>query len=239
MTSFDTPGPGRLRAAHYAADLEARTAASLDPAPALCVMAAATLGVSGAGLALARGDALESVAVSDRFSEAIEAIEYALGEGPCVSAFRSGVNVVDPDLMDPGSVRWPAFRREALGVGLRAAFGIPLFAEGKCFGALNLYRDAAGAMTADQLADAAVVAGVTGRMVLDWQAAAEPGTLAWQLAGAAEQRVVVHQAVGRISVRASVSIADAYALLRAYAYADDRSIVEVAADVSSGALQID
>jgi hypothetical protein len=52
-------------------------------------------------------------------------------------------------------------------------------------------------------------------------------------------RVVVHQAAGRVSVQAVVTVGDALALMGAHAFAHDRTILEVANDVLSGALRFD
>jgi hypothetical protein len=50
---------------------------------------------------------------------------------------------------------------------------------------------------------------------------------------------VVHQAVGRVSVQARVPVDDAMALLRAHAFAHDRTLSEVATDVLAGRLRFD
>ncbi|HEY5172431.1 MAG TPA: ANTAR domain-containing protein, partial [Acidimicrobiia bacterium] len=68
---------------------------------------------------------------------------------------------------------------------------------------------------------------------------APPGTVAWQLEQVPNHRMQVHQATGRISVQAGVSLADALVLLRAYSFSRDRPISDVAADVGSGLLRFD
>jgi hypothetical protein len=185
------------------------------------------------------GRSLNSVGVSDPVSEAVEQVEYTLGEGPCVAAFRSATPATDADLADDGVVAWPEFRQGALAVGVRAAFGFPMLIERVCIGALNLYHDRSGALTDDQFADALVVAHLASRQVLAWQADAPPGTVAWQLERAPNHRVEVHQATGRISVQAGISLADALVLLRAYAFSQDLLIGEVATDVAAGRLRFD
>jgi hypothetical protein len=181
---------------------------------------------------------LRCVGVSDVVTEAIEEVEYTLGEGPCVSAYRDKIPVFDPDLAD-GGTRWPEFRRVALKVGVRAAFGFPLLVDWICIGAMNLYRDRSGALTDDQIGDALLVAGVASRTLLAWQAEAPPGSVAWQLEQVPNHQMEVHQATGRISVQAGVSVSDALVLLRAYAFSRDLTISAVAADVASGAIRFD
>jgi hypothetical protein len=230
----------RLDAARFAQLVAARPEHDRDPITSLCISGAEAVRVSGAGLVLmSAGRSLGCVGVSGRVTEAVEQVEYTLGEGPCISAARTKTPVFDADLTDAGSSRWPEFRRGALAEGARAAFGFPLLVDRICIGALNLHHDQPGALTEDQVADATVVANVASRAVLDWQADAAPGTVAWQLEQTPNHRTEVHQATGRISVQAGTSLADALVLLRAYAFAHDRPIGAVAADVASGRLRFD
>jgi hypothetical protein len=223
----------------------ARIAAALavgerDPNRSLCVASAAVVGVAGAGVILVSGGrALGSVCASGPMTEAAEEAQYTLGEGPCVDAFRTRAPVLAPDLTDPGFTRWPGFGAGARLAGVRAAFGFPLLIQSVCFGALNLYHDMAGALTDEQYEDALVVAHIASRTVLSWQSVAGPGSLAWQLEHVPMHRAVVHQAGGMVSVQASVPIADAVVMLRAYAFAEDRSITDVATEIVSGDLRLD
>jgi hypothetical protein len=230
----------RLEAESFAQIVAARHEQHVDPARSVCLAAVDVLGVSGAGLVLmSGGESLDFIGVSDGISEAVEQMEYTLGEGPCVSAFRGKTPVFDADLGDEERTRWPAFRREALAAGICAAFGFPLLIERICIGALNLYHVQPGALTDDQVADALVVAQFASRAVLAWQADAPPGALAWQLERAPNHKVEIHQATGRISVQVGVSLDDALVVLRAYAFSHDRPISDVAADIAAGRLRLD
>ncbi len=185
---------------------------------------------------------LGCVGVSDPVAEAVEQVEYTLGQGPCMAAYRSRTPVFDPDLAadtGDGTLQWPEFRRGALVAGVRAAFGFPLLVDRICIGALNLYHDRSGALTEDQVGDAIVLARLASRTLLAWQADAPPGTVAWQLEQTRNHRMHVHQATGMISVQAGCSLADALVLLRAYAFAQDCPISDVAADVVSDRVRFD
>jgi hypothetical protein len=215
-------------------------AAEHDPNRSLCASAAEVVGVSGAGVVLVSGGrTLGNVCVSDPVAEAIEEVQYTVGEGPCVDACHTKEPVLVPDLAGTGIVRWPSFRESAQGLGICAAFGFPLLIESVCIGALNLYQDHTGALTDEQIADAIAVAHVAGRIVLGWQAGAGPGSLAWQLEQVPVHRAAVHQAAGVVSVQAGVGVDDALTLLRAFAFAEDRRISAVAADVVGGILRFD
>jgi len=214
--------------------------AETDPQHELCVASAIAIGVAGAGVILMSGGrALGNVCVSNSMTGIVEEVQYTLGEGPCVDAFRTKAPVLAPDLAHSDGNRWPAFRVGAESAGVRAVFGFPLLIESVCFGALNLYHDQAGALTEDQFANALAVAHVASRTVLGWQSVAGPGSLAWQLEHVPVHRAVVHQAAGMVSVQATVAIPDAVVMLRAYAFAEDRPISDVATDIVSGTLRLD
>jgi hypothetical protein len=241
MSSIQDPplGGGRLDAAAFAHAVAARTDAGDDPATSLCAAGVDALGLTGIGIMLVSGTQLDCVAVSDKETASVEALELMTGEGPCIDAFRTRTACFHADLADDGAVAWTAFREGALAAGVRAAFGFPVVVADVCIGVLNCYRDRAGPLSAAQVADALVVADVSGRTMVSWQANAPPGTLAWQLEPSGGYRVVVHQAVGRVSVQAGVTVSDALALLRAHAFADDRSLLDVAADVLANRLRFD
>jgi hypothetical protein len=198
----------------------------------LVTMAAEVTGVSGAGIMLMSGDvARGSVAVSDDVADAIEALQYTLGEGPCVDAYRQDRPVLEPDLRVPQTVRWTAFAPAAVAAGVAAIFGFPLRTGSVRLGALNLYRDRAGPLSDDQYADALVAAEVVCRALLTMQAGAPPGSVSTEIERDADFGFVVHQAAGMVSVQLGVSVAEALTRLRAYAFVHDERLAEVGAAV--------
>jgi GAF domain len=229
----------RLVPAHFAQLVAARVEHDTAPATSLCHASVEVLGVAGAGLVLMSGGrSLDFIGVSDAAADAVEQMEYTLGEGPCVSAYHTKAPVFDADLADGADDRWPEFRRVAIAAGFHSAFGFPLLIERVCIGALNLYHDRPGALTDGQVADALVIATFASQAVMAWQANAPPGALAWQLEHAPNNRVQVHQATGRISVQVGISLDDALVLLRAYSFSHDRPIGDVAADIATGLLSL-
>jgi hypothetical protein len=233
------PGAARLDEDGFARAVAVHTDAGDDPATSLCEAGVDVLRLTGVGLLLLSGTRLDCVAVSDEATGDIEALELMVGEGPCISAFHTRTPCFDGNLADDRAVTWPAFRERALAAGARASFGFPLVVADECIGVLNCYRDEAGDLSDAQVADAHLVAQLSGRAVLSWQANSPPGTLAWQLERADGHHVIVHQAVGRVSVQAQVAVDDAMAMLRAHAFAHDSTLRDVAAEVLSGRLRFD
>jgi hypothetical protein len=206
----------------------------------VCEVCVDVTDMSGAGIMLMAGGAPGgSVCTTNEVSAVIEELQYTLGEGPCVDAYHLERPVLEPDLADPDAARWLAFAPPAVEAGVRAIFGFPLQVGAVRLGALNLYRDRPGPLTDDQYADALVMAGVAAQAVLAMQAQAPPGMLAAELDEGANFRFVVHQAAGMMSVQLGVGIVEALARLRAYAFADDRLITEVAEAVVGRRLRFD
>jgi hypothetical protein len=228
-----------LDAARFERAVAARARAGHDPATSLCGAGVDVLGITGVGIMLASGSRLDSVAVSDAATGELEALELMLGSGPCLDAFRTRANCFDIDFADTRAVAWTAFREGALAAGMHAAFGFPVVVADQCIGVLNCYCDYAGALSDHQVADATVIAEISGRTIVGWQADAPAGSLAWQLVPLNGHRVIVHQAAGRVSVQAAVSVDDAMALLHAHAFALNVTLADVATDVLDGRLRFD
>ncbi len=209
------------------------------PAARLCAVCPRIAGVSGAGVMLMSGDVPRgSLGSSNEVSELIEDLQYTLGEGPCVDAYRQDMVVAEPDLADPASRRWFAFAPPALGAGVRAVFGFPLRVGAVRLGALNLYRDAPGPLSTDQHADALVVADLAARWVLEAQAGASPGAVAAELETGADFHFAVHNAAGMVSVQEGISVAEALIRLRAFAFGSNRPLTDVALDVVARRLRL-
>ena len=140
--------------------------------------------MSGAGIMLLADDRPRgSLCTTNDVSALIEELQYTLGEGPCVDAHRQRSPVAEPDLAHPVELRWSAFAGPAVDAGARAVFGFPVTVGSVRLGALNLYRDQPGPLSADQHADALVVADVAARSIISMQADAVPGTIGVGLGG--------------------------------------------------------
>ncbi len=196
--------------------------------------------MTGAGIMLMSGDVpAGSVCTTNTASAVIEQLQYDLGEGPCVDAFRQDRPVSEPDLADAAVLRWPAFSGPALDAGVRAVFGFPLQVGAVRLGAMNLYRDRPGVLAGEQHADALVMADVAAQAVLILQAHAPPGELAAELEANADFQYSVHQASGMVAAQLDISVTHALIRLRAHAYGNDRTLTDVAADVIAGSLRFD
>jgi hypothetical protein len=249
------PAPDRVRTVLL--ELTRHGSALADLPQGLVELCSRSLPVSGVGLALMTNEDRPAgvVAASDGVAVVLEDLQFTLGEGPCVEASRTGRPVLVPDLAGPDPVlngtRWPVFTAEAVVSGVGAVFAFPLRIGAIRIGALDLYRDRAGALERDDVATALAFADAATSLVLHLQTKQpvvvfpglhdegdDPtaGGLAPWAMPLAHDRAVVHQATGMISVTAEVGLAEALVLLRARAYTDQRPVDAVATDVLAGRL---
>ncbi len=205
---------------------------------ALCAACAATLPVTGVGLALMdRQGPAGLVAVTDGVVTVMEELQFSLGEGPCLDSSRLGRPVLQPELRVTGPERWPGFGRAAVESGIEAIFAFPLQVGGSRLGVLGLYRDTPGPLSPDALGEALNFADAAVQVLLHLQDQMPLGSdLHPDLAGV-NSRVEVHQATGMVAVQACVGVPEALLLLRAHAYAEQRSILATAHDVVTRTLR--
>jgi hypothetical protein len=206
---------------------------------AVCTAAVLRLGVDGASVTAVSGPEVgEPLFASDELSALLEELQFTAGEGPGADEFGLGSPVLIADL-DSAAARWPGFVPEAVAAGARAMFALPLQAGAIRVGVLSLYRAVPGPLQAGELADVLVFADIALQLLLDASSGiiGSPGYR--PLEGLSDRRAVVYQATGMISVQLEVSLAEALARLRAYAFAASTPLGEVAGDVVSRRLRFD
>jgi hypothetical protein len=136
----------------------------------LLVACVEAVGVDGAGLSLTRGKAHEPVFGTDAVAEALELTQFTLGEGPCVDATAFGVPVLVPNLADLGeghAGRWPVFATEALALGVRAIYALPLRIGVVAIGAADLYRRRSTPLEEEALSEALTAMDAVALTLLD------------------------------------------------------------------------
>ncbi|MEU8080492.1 GAF and ANTAR domain-containing protein [Catellatospora citrea] len=201
----------------------------------ICAAAVDGVHVDGAGVTIMVNPMVRDVVhTSDQVAAELEEWQLTYGQGPCVDAFASGGPVLALDLSSPESLtRWPVFTPAALDSGAQAVFALPLQFGAIRLGVLDLYRSRPGAMSQYEFADALAFADTAALMLLDDAAGQQPDTaeVAWQRDDPTAHQAQVHQATGMIIAQLGTSAEAAFARLRAYAYAHDRRLGDVARDV--------
>lgn len=207
----------------------------------LCRAAAGALGGSGAGVSMTMvdQDAPSVVAASDPVSQLMEEMQFIVGEGPCLDALAARRPVLQPDLDGEQVSPWPGYTAAALAYGVHAVFAFPLQVGAARLGVLDLYRNHPGSIRPEHLLLAFAFAELAVAMMLDGQEAAAPNRTAGGLDDVIADRPELYQAQGMVMVQLRVSLAEAMVRLRAYAFAEDRRLSDIAGDVVGGRLRLD
>ena len=211
------------------------------------VCAAVVPGVQVTGAWLSAGPAAQAghlMQVTDEVGRQLADLQLTLGEGPLFDAAGSSGPVLASDLADGESgSRWPMFAPAASMAGAAAVFAFPLVVGAIRAGVLGLYRDRSGPLSDFQLGDALVFADTATMLLLDGQDGAQRANGAGngpggQPEGLASYRAEIDQATGMLTEQLGVSVTDAFVRLRAYAYANDIQLADVARDIVARRLRL-
>lgn len=229
-----------VRATRILLDLAEADGHAVDLPGRLVLACRRALPVTGVGLALATDDGpAGTVACTHGSAEAMESLQFTLGEGPCVESSRTGRPVLTPDLDGAERERWPAFTAGAAAAGVRSVVALPLRVGGIRLGVLGLYGDRVGGLSPAQFGAALDYADAATSLVLHLHALGEADGTPLAAVSVTGDRAEVHQATGMVAVQASVSLEVALALLRARAFATGRAVADVAHDVLGGTIIFD
>jgi len=162
----------------------------------------------------------------------IDAVQYALGEGPCLDAARNRrENRVD-DIVADG--RWPHFARECRADGMRSLLALPLVSGAECVGAINLYGWAPNAFDAFDASLVRVAAARCADAVVAVSALDGVQRLAGQLEQAMASRAVIEQAKGIIMAMRGVPEHEAFEVLRKSSQDRNVKVRELALQIVHG-----
>ncbi len=211
----------------------------------VCAVAVSCAQATGGWVtAASRGGPDFVMCVTDPVSEQLAELQLTLGEGPCHDVLASAAPVLAGDLGDGlAGRRWPAFTPEAGQLGAAAVFAFPLVIGAIRAGTMGLHRSSPGPLTRSQLGDSLLMSDAATMLLLDGAGRDGDGTpggarLDGQAPGLAAHRAEVDQATGMLTVQLGVTAAEAFARLRAYAYAQDRRLADVAGDVVARRLRL-
>jgi GAF domain-containing protein len=199
----------------------------------LAVRVVDLLDVAACGLVLVdHHGTLNLVAASSDESRLLELFQLQSAEGPCLDCYRTGAPVTVADVR--ADDRWPQFTAAARATGYVAVHALPMRLRDTVIGAMNLFGAMPGSLDDEALhlaqafADVATIGILHERTLRQYEAVTE------QLQGALNTRILIEQAKGVLAERLSVSMDDAFALMRDQARSSNRKLRDVATTVISG-----
>jgi GAF domain-containing protein len=153
-----------------------------------------------------------TVASSDARAAQVDEIQYHYDNGPCLATLDDGEQILIDDLAT--DERWNGYQMPALAHGIRSSLSLPLYAEQKVIGALNLYTTAAGAFGPHEQMTAAGFAEEASRALTLAVRLAERAEMSLNLQHALASRAVIDQALGIIMGQNRCSADEAFEILR-------------------------
>lgn len=193
------------------------------------------LAAQGAGLMLADQRGALQMAASTGEVDQLEQQELQLGEGPCLDCFTTGAPVVNT----PPAValqRWPRFTLLARTAGYSAVHSLPMRLRQQTIGAINIYcaeprpLDDTEVEVAQALADVATIGLLQERIITDKTLLTE------QLQGALTTRILIEQAKGVLAERATLTVPQAFTVMRRFARTEELPLRAVAAGIVDGSV---
>lgn len=189
----------------------------------------------GVGVMVVHDNRPNTVVASADFVDFVDAIQYELGEGPCVSAAATASTVVSDSLGSDG--RWPRFGERARDAGVQSALALPLTTASGVVGALNVYaHDEAAfddrAVTLGEWFALPAAVSVHNAQRLDQARRATS-----QLETALGSRATIDRAVGIVMSRSGCTPEEGFDSLRTISQNENRKLSAVARQVVDDAVR--
>jgi len=216
----------------YAALLQQRLGAQREQeANAFLAAVPAVLGMQSASVTLQTGTSAEGVLASDRTAYLAQELEFTLGEGPARDCLSTG-----PLWATSFETRrrWPHYGTAVADLGVLSLAAVPLQVDdAPPLGSLVVFGPRSRAADLDRLMR--IGSAFTEVLLDEWgEHAGRPSALP-----DIDHRPIVQQAAGIVAHRSDCSPADALALLRARAFAEDADVADVAQQVIDGTCSLD
>ncbi len=197
----------------------------------LCASFIEALPVAGAALSAFSGSQQETTLhASDALATRLDELQFDLGEGPRWEAARTRLPVLLPYVRSMTHEKWPVFGKALAGTDAQALFVFPLVVGALDIGVVELHRTVPGGLSDPELVTARALADAAAWSLLRRVLVPESEQGAPQV-DLAPSRREIHQATGMVLAQTGGTAADALLLLRAHAFANSRTVREVAADV--------
>lgn len=197
---------------------------------AVCTAAVESLpALRGVAITVVGGSSAEFVAASDPWTSTVQELELIVGEGPATTAHEEDRIVLVTDMADGGHA-WQGYASSAAWAHqVRGVCALPLRVQDLCVGVMALYyRTPITERNHVDLADA--------RAFTDIAAAALFADLEEVRLGGSigTDRFIMHVAAGAMAGRLDITVPEAEARIRAYAFSSGMSLAQAAEQILHG-----
>jgi len=170
-----------------------------------------------------------TVASSTPQARVMDELQYAHGDGPCLSAMRTGKTIYVGDVATER--RWPEYVRAVAVHGVRSILGVPLQLEGDATAALNIYSSAVQGFAPQDIARAELFGEQSSKTLRLELRMAQLRDAKEDLEAAMKSRTAIDIAVGVIMAQNRCSQAAAMEILRKASNSRNIKLRDVAAGV--------
>ncbi|MDN4646410.1 GAF and ANTAR domain-containing protein [Arthrobacter sp. PsM3] len=151
------------------------------------------------GVTVTRRKKPAATAASDPKAFAMDEVQNAVGDGPCLAAMRELKTIYVRDLAR--DTEWPAFSQAAASRGYQSILGVPVELEDQTRAALNLYAEDPCAFTVEDITQAEKLAHQASKALRLALTIGRLRDARNDLAAAMESRTVIDMAMGAIMVQ--------------------------------------
>lgn len=183
-------------------------------------------GADGAGITLLDQGRPETLVSSAPFVRHVDAIQYTLGEGPCITAALKQRIVRSGSL--GGETRWPRFGPRVGRLGIHSVLSLPMLIPDAVVGAINVYAHRKDAFSehAERLGEMFTMPAAVA--VHNAQVLAQARRVVEHLQAALTSRAVIDQAIGIVISRSGGTPDEAFHVLREISQRERRKLADVA-----------
>jgi GAF domain-containing protein len=196
---------------------------------------AAIPGAEGGGLTLLEKDHHDTIVATAPFVAQVDAIQYSIGEGPCITAAAEGRTLRSGSLDD--DQQWPRFGQRVGRLGVHSALSIPLVTPAGVLGAMNIYAHERDAFDEHAALIGGLFAVPAAIAVQNAQVLAQTKRLATQLQNALTNRATIDHAIGILMSRVGCGPDEAFDRLRQMSQTEDQKLHLIALRVVGEAVR--
>lgn len=187
---------------------------------------------SAAGAGVSRIDARvtgTSTGATDHLVEAVDALQYELGDGPCLSAWATTTPQRINDTTDED--RWPTWCVAAARSGIRSVLSIPLVFRDRCLGTMKVYATVGDAFTDHEEQQLGLLASVAATLLGAVHTCDAPQRLSAELQAGLQDRQAIDRATGMLMEQRATGPDQAHFVLVTASRVQGRPMAEIARKV--------
>jgi GAF domain-containing protein len=192
-------------------------------------------GADGAGVTLLEKNRADTIVASAPFVAQVDAIQYGMAEGPCITAATEARTVRSGSLAS--DQQWPRFGPRVGRLGVHSVLSIPLLISDGVLGAMNVYAHERDAFDEHATLIGELFAVPAAIAVQNAQVLAQARRLTAQLQAALTSRSTIDQAMGILMSRVGCDPDEAFDRLKQISQSKNKKLHAIATNILDDAIR--